>query len=168
MSSICLKLKLQIMSLGNAFANTQCWLSLFGEPHRMTEMDRREEADRRTTTGLHFLPVRYFFMDKCQRDCAVNSVCPLAACHHLKTDPRSVCVMRMKSISQLPAARAVRVSFQKRGGNYGTCCVEGKPGHRGGIKTANPYCLPSLWLLYPLDLHCTTWKLTLLSCHNNL
>jgi len=49
-----------------------------------------------------------------------------------------VCVgVRMKSISAFPAARAVSLSCQRRGGNYGTCCVEGKPGHQGGIRTVN-------------------------------
>lgn len=55
--------------------------------------------------------------------------------HHL-----CVCVhvgVRMKSISAFPAARAVSMSCQRRGGNYGTCCVEGKPGHQGGIRTVN-------------------------------
>jgi len=53
----------------------------------------------------------------------------------------------MKSISQFPAARAVSVNCQRRGGNYETCCVEGKPGHRGGIRTVNLLSSPLLSVL---------------------
>lgn len=116
-----------------------------------------------TATWLHLLPAgwfsRWFWTSVTATALSQLSVLLLRVTVSRQIQQQSLCIclcmcvcvceMRMKSISQFPAARAVSVSCQRRGGNYGTCYVEGKPGHQGGIRTSQSL-LSSALRFFPL------------------